>query len=72
MAERDITEQEVLHAIDFPDRMHVSTKTTKRFVAKKLMRTNRGHHLLMVIYEINGQETVVITIIDTSKIEKYY
>jgi hypothetical protein len=72
MEERAISEQQILGVIDVPDRIHVSTKTSKRFIAKKLVRTNHGQHLLMVIYEVNERETVIVTIIDTSKIEKYY
>lgn len=72
MRERNISEQEILRAIDSPDRVHVSVKTSKRLIAKKLLHTSHDQHLLMIIYEINTTETVIVTIIDTSKIEKYY
>ena len=72
MDERGITEQQIVRAIDHPDRLQTSVRSEKRFVAKKLISFNGKQHLLLIIYEINAQETTILTVIDTSKIEKYY
>lgn len=72
MLDRGITEEQILSAIQRPDRLHSSTKTTRRSIAKKLYRLDSGMHLLMVIFEVDHNETTIVTVIDTSKIDKYY
>lgn len=74
MDERGISEEQVQAAIEFPDKIGRSVFGGSRFIVKKVYY-NVGlekKHLLMVIYEERGQEALVITIIDTSKIDKYY
>ena len=72
MDERGLTEQQIVRAIDLPDRLQTSVHSTNRFVAKKLVSNDGKQHVLLIIYEINAQETTIVTVIDTSKIEKYY
>lgn len=73
MAERGITDDQVEQAIEFPDKIGRSFVNVARFVVKKIYFNIHlaKNHLLMVIYEEKGQETIVITIVDTSKINKY-
>ena len=74
MLERGITEQQVSAAIEFPDKIGRSVMNHARFVVKKIyLNTHLAKkHLLMVVYEEKGDETLVVTIIDTSKIDKYF
>lgn len=73
MAERGITEDQVEQAIEFPDKIGRSVFNPARFVVKKIYFNIHlaKKHLLMVIYEETGNEAYVITIVDTSKIDKY-
>ena len=65
MNERGITEEEVENAIAFPDKVSHDKDTT---VALKLR--DNGHLLIVVFTEtINTKK--IITVIDTSKVEKY-
>lgn len=44
-----------------------------RRVAQGRWTTPRGtEHLLRVVYEVSGDEIVVVTVYDTSKIQKYW
>lgn len=74
MKERRISRVEIRDAIKSPDQMDRSFREPSRFIAKKLYfnRVLQDQHLLMVIYENHGEEILVVTIIDTSKINKYY
>ncbi|OGL69346.1 hypothetical protein A3F52_03470 [Candidatus Uhrbacteria bacterium RIFCSPHIGHO2_12_FULL_47_11] len=74
MAERGITEEQVEQTIEFPDKIGRSVFNHARFVVKKIYFNVHlaKKHLLMVIYEEKGKEILVVTIIDTSKIEKYF
>lgn len=74
MLERGITNDQIHHAIEFPDKIGRSVFDHSRFIVKKVYY-NSGlaqKHLLMVIYEEKKDEVLVITIIDTSKIDKYF
>lgn len=73
MAERGITEDRVEQAIKVPDKIGRSVLNHARFLIKKVYfnETLAKKHLLMIIYEEKGNEVYVITLVDTSKIEKY-
>ncbi len=72
--ERGISDEHVRHAIEFPDKLGRSVVSPARFVVKKIYFNEMlaKKHLLMVIYEQSGSEISVVTIIDTSKISKYF
>lgn len=74
MAQRGIMDDQVEQAIEFPDKIGCSVFDRARFVVKKIYFNIHlaKKHLLMVIYEEKGKEILVITIIDTSKIDKYF
>ncbi|MBI4135407.1 DUF4258 domain-containing protein [Candidatus Uhrbacteria bacterium] len=73
IAERGITNDQIEQAIEFPDKIGRSVFNHARFIVKKIyFNTNLAKkHLLMIIYEEKRNEVQVITIIDTSKIDKY-
>lgn len=72
--ERNIDKEFLLKAIRYPDKIDISNKNSKRFVIKKIYYNNslKKDHLLMAVCEKNNNVLHVITIIDTSKITKYF
>ncbi|MBI2552509.1 DUF4258 domain-containing protein [Candidatus Uhrbacteria bacterium] len=74
MAERGIPDDHIEQAIEFPDKIGRSVFNHARFVVKKIYFNAHlaKKYLLMVIYEEKGSEVLVTTIIDTSKIDKYF
>lgn len=72
MKERGLTRQTIMQALSRLEKFYASTKRNNRFLVKKLVRREKRDHLLMIIFEKNGNDILVITVIDTSKIEKYY
>ena len=73
MAERDITETQVLDAIKHPDHVQYSQQDSRRILVKKQYYPHEGmrKHLLLIVYEEYTDYILVVTVIDTSKIEKY-
>lgn len=72
MGERGLTKPDVIKGIESAEKIHSSTKDSTRFVAKKLHRSQKGKHVLLIIFECSRNETTIITVIDSSKIQKYY
>lgn len=74
MKERAITQKLVKEAIKNPDRIERSSVHPVRFLIKKLYFNQKlqTEHLLMIISEVKPNLIKVITIIDTSKISKYF
>lgn len=74
MDERGISIKDVRETIERPNAIEQSLAHDGRFIAKRAYFNAdlQAKHLLMVIYEQKRTETLVITIIDTSKIDKYY
>ena len=72
--ERAISEKELKYAIHFPDKIDKSSQNNKRFLIKKIYYNEKlkAEHLLMIICEKEKGIIKIITIIDTSKISKYY
>ena len=72
--ERAISKKELRDAIYFPDRIDESSQNNNRFLIKKIYYNEklRADHLLMIICEKEKEIIKIITIIDTSKISKYY
>ncbi len=72
--ERKIDRSIVIKAINFPDKIENSVVNKKRFLIKKIYyhRVWKKDHLLMVIAEREKGSLKVVTIIDTSKISKYF
>ena len=72
MRERDITELVVRLAILQPTKVEQDKTHPKRFVVKKIASLPKKEYLLLVIYEEVSANTInVITVISTSKINKY-
>lgn len=74
MKERKLTAGFVANAINFPDKIEKSTKLSNRFIVKKIYfhRALKQDHLLLAICERGNGKVKVITVIDTSKISKYF
>ena len=74
MRERGLKENNVINAINFPDKVENSTIVKNRFLIKKIyyLQKQEKDHLLMIICEKEDAVIKVITIIDTSKINKYF
>jgi|GEM_PF-422254 len=72
--ERFIPKAIVIEAIRNPDRIEKSSKISLRVLIKKLYFNEyfQKEHLLMIICEVGLKQIEVITIIDTSKISKYF
>ena len=72
--ERNIDRKILINAINFSDKVDVSNKNSKRFIIKKIYRNqlDKEHLLMIICEEIKNDEIYVITIIDTSKISKYF
>ncbi|MCK4781995.1 DUF4258 domain-containing protein [Candidatus Parcubacteria bacterium] len=74
MAEREISAELVKKAIRFADKIEKSSVDFSRVLAKKLYFNEKlkKDHLLLIIFEVKQDSINVITIIDTSKISKYF
>ena len=72
--ERGISRELVKRAIRFPDKIEKSSVNPSRFLVKKLYFNEKlqSDHLLLIILEIKQNLTEVVTVIDTSKISKYF
>ena len=71
--EREITKEDIVKAIKFPDKIETSKAAKNRFLVKKVYY-NQGlkrDHLLMLICEKERDVLEIVTVIDTSKISKY-
>lgn len=65
MAEREITEKEVRTALESPH------KTGRKDDAALAMKVRANGHLLLIVYRETSEYTFIITVIDTSKVDKY-
>jgi len=74
LKERGISEKEVKSFIKNPDKTERSSKDPKRFLIKKIYFNQKlkRDHLLLIILEKENSILKIITIIDTSKISKYF
>ena len=74
MKERFILERVIIEAIRDPDKIEKSFQAPSRFLIKKVYfnKILKKEHLLMIVCEVRPKQTEVITIIDTSKISKYF
>ena len=72
--ERNITKKEIIKAVKFSDKIEVSRVNKNRFLIKKKYhhRKFKKDHLLMIICEKKDTFLEIITVIDTSKISKYF
>lgn len=73
--ERGISANIVKESLMFPDNVDTSTVDKNRYLVKKIYfhEKFRKKHLLMIVCEKEKSKVVkVITIIDTSKIDKYF
>ena len=71
--EREITKEDVVRAIKFPDKIEISKAVKSRFLVKKVYyhQKLKRDHLLMLICEKERNVLEIVTVIDTSKISKY-
>lgn len=73
MRERNLSPRTVMEALKNPDKAHRSLKDAGRFLVKKRYTHASGkERLLMIVTEKKGDVLIVITVIDTSKTEKYW
>ena len=74
LRERGIERKVLNDAIQFPDKLEVSRAKSSRFLIKKVYYHEilKKDHLLIVICEKEKDTVTVITVIDTSKISKYF
>jgi len=74
MKERGISRQLVKETVRSPDKIEKSLINPSRLLIKKLYFNEKlkKDHLLLLILEIKGNLINIITIIDTSKISKYF
>jgi len=73
MRERNLKQKQIRAFVQDPDGVEISSKNTKRFLVKKryFNATFKKPRLLIAICEQEGNSIVVVTVIDTSKVEKY-
>ena len=74
MRERGISKELVKKAIRLPDKTERSAINPSWFLIKKLYFNEKlqKDHLLLIISEIKQDLIKVVTIVDTSKISKYF
>jgi len=72
MNERGLTRNDVVEGIESAGKTDSSIREMTRFIAKKLHKTSTGQRVLLVIFERNRNEVLVVTVIDSSKVQKYY
>ncbi|MDI6883086.1 MAG: DUF4258 domain-containing protein [Patescibacteria group bacterium] len=72
--ERGISLEEIENFIKYPDKVERSIKNQKRFLFKKIYFNKKlqKDHLLLIVIEKEDKVLKVITLIDTSKISKYF
>ncbi|MBI2465911.1 MAG: DUF4258 domain-containing protein [Candidatus Sungbacteria bacterium] len=68
--ERSISKKLVTNALEFPTRIS-SDKHGRQLVKKLYTDKKKARRLLLVAIEITGNIIKIITVIDTSKINKY-
>ncbi|MBI3420902.1 MAG: DUF4258 domain-containing protein [Candidatus Sungbacteria bacterium] len=72
MAERNISRLLVEQAVERLDKVERSVKDIRRLLfKKKYTHDSAGERLLIVVAEKSGNTVVVVTIIDTSRIQRY-
>jgi len=74
MKERFIKRKTAIEAINNPDKIERSFRNPSQILIKKLRfnKKLKRDHLLMIICETKQKYIKIITIIDTSKISKYF
>lgn len=72
MLEREIVKEDVVSALTYPDKVEVDKTNGDRFLAKKVYKKSTRKFVLLVVYEKDEEQINVITVISTSKIEKYF
>lgn len=73
MRERGITIKDVRLTISHPNRLDVDKTDHHRLLAKRLYQNAKLgiRQLLMVVYEADGADIEIVTVVSTSKIDKY-
>ena len=73
MQERGITIKDVRLTLLHPDQLDVDKSDHHRLLAKRLYKNSRigARQLLMVVYEVHGHAIEIVTVVSTSKIDKY-
>ena len=74
MRERFISKNTVMQALTSPDILEGSSEDATKFLIKKLYSHKKfsKQHLLLIIYKMRRSDIKIITVIDTSKINKYF
>ena len=71
MSERNIPEKVIIDMVLDPDKLERDKTNSRRYVAKKLYIFLNKPYLLLVIYEKEVNNIIIITVISTSKVKKY-
>lgn len=69
MRERNITQKMLENALKNPTKVLYDVRNRLSF--KKIYTKGSRQRLLLIVGEVNGNELVIITVIDTSKVKKY-
>jgi hypothetical protein len=69
MVERGIPEALIIEALYAPTK--IARDTGRRLLIKKLYRKRGKERLLLLAVELENEVLCVVTIIDTTKVEKY-
>ena len=72
MNRRDITETDVLSALNHPDQVHEGEKNRIIYQKKYFDRAKNKDYLLRIVVIKTGNTIDVITVYKTSKIDKYW
>ena len=73
MSERNLSQALVKKVIERPDKVEHSIKDSQRFLfKKKYLHNSSQERLLIVITEKNDNVLIVVTVIDTSKVQKHW
>jgi hypothetical protein len=74
LKERGVSEKEAKEFIKNPDKVERSQKFPKRLLIKKIYFNQKlgKDHLLLIVPEKENSVLKIITVIDTSKISKYF
>lgn len=71
LKERGISEKVVKEAIQNPTKIQRDSKNRNRTLFKKVYTNKNKKRLFLIIGEIEKEKLKIITVIDTSKVEKY-
>ena len=69
MSERGISKQVVLRCLSAPEK--ITQQRLYRYRAMKILEKGKKDYLLVVVYDLREKQIEVVTVLITSKIQKY-